>query len=65
MRKYTLQELYEKGLISGKVINYKEMQNKVAQYVSTGMKKSDAVKQTAEVARVSVQTIYNALKVKF
>ena len=61
-KKYTLSELFNMGLISYKPIFYIEMFNKYEQLVKTGTKKAKAVKDVADLSRVSPRTVYKAIR---
>lgn len=63
-KKYTLEELYRKGLISPCIINYREINDKIRQLVATRMKHGEAVRKVADELGITVQTVYNSLKVK-
>lgn len=63
-KKYTLEELYRKGLISPCIINYREINDKIRQLVATRMKRGEAVRKVADELGITVQTVYNSLKVK-
>lgn len=63
-KKYTLEELYRKGLISPCIINYREINDKIRQLEATRMKRGKAVRKVAEELGITVQTVYNSLKVK-
>jgi len=62
--KYTLEELYKKGLINASVLNYKNIIHKVNELRATGMHNGAAVKHIAKLEGVTIQTVYNALKLK-
>ncbi len=62
--RYTLEELYRKGFINASVINYKNIINKVDQMKATGMNKSSAVKYVADMQKITIQTVYKALKLR-
>lgn len=61
-KKYTLTELFNMGLISYKPIFYIEMFNKYEQLVASGVKKSEAVKDVANLSRVTTRTVYKAIR---
>jgi hypothetical protein len=61
-KKYTLQELFNMGLISYKPLFYLEMVNKYQQLRAAKVKKSVAVKQVAELSRVTPKTVYQAIR---
>jgi len=61
-KKYTLQELFKMGLISYKPLFYLEMVNKYNQLIEANVKKSVAVKQVAELSRVTPKTVYQAIR---
>lgn len=61
-KKYTLTELFNMGLISYKPIFYIEMFNKYEQLVASGVKKSEAVKEVANLSRVTTRTVYKAIR---
>ena len=63
-KKYTLEELYRKGLISPCIINYREINDKIRQLKATGMKNGKAVRKVAKELGITTRTIYNSLKVK-
>ena len=62
MKKEDLNKLYKNGLISSKPFHYLELKSKVAQYMAQGLTKTEAVKKTKEIAGVSEQTVWVALK---
>ena len=62
--KYTLEELYRKGLISHRPIVFRNVRVKIRDLMATGMKRSNAVKFMAVELGCSTRTIYRALKAK-
>ena len=62
-KKYTLSELYRNGLLSPAIMNYKEINDKVRQLEATRMKRGEAVRIVASELGVSIQTVYNSLRV--
>lgn len=59
--RYTLKELFDMGLISYKPIFYMEMVNKYKQLRASKVKRGEAVKQVAELSRVTTRTVYKAI----
>lgn len=62
--KYTLTELYKLGLLSPAILNYREINDKVRQLEATRMKRGEAVRLVAGELGISIQTVYNSLRVK-
>ncbi len=63
--KYTLEELYRKGLISHRPIVFRDVQAKINELMAVGMKRSKAIGFVAIELGCSTRTIYRALKAKF
>ena len=62
MTRKELEKLYANGVISSKLIMYKEMKQKVAQLTRTGMAKSLAVSKVSKDTGNCERTVYRACK---
>jgi len=62
VKREDLKILYQNGLLSSKVFNYFEIRNKVLEYQTQGLKKTDAVNRTALLTGLTTRTIFNALR---
>lgn len=62
MKREDLNKLYQNGLISSKPFHYLELKSKVSQYLSQGFTKTESVKKTSKIAKVSEQTVWTSLK---
>jgi hypothetical protein len=63
MKKSDLTELYKRGLISSKPFEYIEIKDKVTQYISQGLTKTESIIRTKKLLKCSDRKIWNALKV--
>jgi len=61
MKKEDLTILYKAGLISSKPFFYIEIKDKIKQYVSQGMTKTEAVTKVSNLTGVSSRTVWIAL----
>lgn len=61
MDRKELIKMYKNGLISSKPYNYLQIKDKVSQYKSGGMTRTEAVGKVASLMGLSTRTIWKAL----